>query len=101
MMGRRNLKHLAQSLVDAGRSDATPVTCIQQATMPGQKAITGTLANIAELADKYKLSSPVITVVGVVAGMADPQSLLNGLEGGRLISDPLPLNHHALVQTAS
>ena len=79
MMGRRNLRQLAQSLIDAGRGVDTPVTCIQQATMSGQKAITGTLSDIAELADQYKLSSPVITIVGHVASLADQRMLLNGI----------------------
>ena len=73
MMGRRNLKQLAKSLVKAGRDKALPVTCIQQATMVGQKSVTGTLENIAELADQNCLKSPVITIVGEVAALGDAE----------------------------
>lgn len=73
MMGRKNLKRLAESLVEAGREKTLPVTCIQQATMVGQKSVTGTLADIAELADQHQLKSPVITIVGEVAALGKPE----------------------------
>ena len=76
MMGRKNLAKLAQALIRAGRDPETATTCIQQATMSGQKAVTGTLRNIAKRVDDAELISPVITVVGIVASMAD-SSVLN------------------------
>lgn len=79
MMGRKNLQHLASSLVQAGRDEQTPVTCIQQATMTGQRAVTGTLANITEQVEAHGLRSPMVTIVGAVAAMVDPSKLLGSL----------------------
>ena len=86
MMGRRNLQMLTSSLVQAGRDKSTPVTCIQQATMTGQKSVTGTLGNIADIADEHQLKSPVITVVGEVAALAIPEQ---EIDFGRSIVEQL------------
>ena len=71
MMGRKNLSYLTKSLMNSGRSPNTPVACIQQATMKGQRAVQGCLRDIVELADKAQLTSPVITIVGYVASLAN------------------------------
>ncbi len=70
MMGRKNLRELSQALIRAGKPEATPAACIQQATMSGQKSVVGNLSTICELADQENLKSPVITVVGEVAQFA-------------------------------
>jgi uroporphyrin-III C-methyltransferase len=73
MMGRSNLRSLADGLMEAGREASTPATCVQNATMPDEKVVTGCLADIADRVDAAGLKSPLVTLVGEVAGLADPE----------------------------
>ena len=83
MMGRKNLAKLASAMIRSGRDPETATACIQQATMSGQKAVSGKLGNIAKRVDQAKLTSPVITVVGVVASLADSSLLQNVVENSQ------------------
>ena len=71
LMGRRNLKHLMDSLVAAGRDPSTPAASIERATLPGQKIVTADLSTIHKVVERAGLSSPMVTIVGDVAQMAD------------------------------
>lgn len=64
LMGMRNLPQIAQKLMAAGRSPATPTAVIQWGTTPQQKVAMGTLANITRQADG--LTSPATIVIGEV-----------------------------------
>lgn len=70
LMGRANLPRIARGLTAAGRDDQTPVACIERATTPHQRVVTGTLADIAETAKRAGLSAPMVIVVGEVASLA-------------------------------
>jgi uroporphyrin-III C-methyltransferase len=69
MMGRSNLAALSAELIRQGSDPSTPAACIQSATTPNQRVTRATLATIGEAADRDGLESPVITVIGEVAGM--------------------------------
>jgi uroporphyrin-III C-methyltransferase len=69
LMGRANLGSLASQLIASGRDPDTPAACIQSATTPDQRVTRATLATIADAADRDGLVSPVVTVIGEVAGM--------------------------------
>jgi uroporphyrinogen III methyltransferase/synthase len=66
LMGTDRLKVWTQSLIAHGMSPDTPVAMIRWGTMCRQQAVTGTLATIASLAIKKKLSPPVLTIIGDV-----------------------------------
>jgi uroporphyrin-III C-methyltransferase len=70
LMGRSALRELADELVAAGRDRETPVACIQDGTTPKQRVTTGTLATIADAADRDGLEAPIVIVVGQVAARA-------------------------------
>ena len=70
LMGRRQLSNVAEGLRRFGRSADTPVACVENATMPTQRVVTGTLANIADRAEQKKLLAPMVTIVGDVAARA-------------------------------
>jgi len=72
MMGRSNLAELAEELIAGGRDPSTPAACIQSATTPQQRVARGTLATIAEAADREGLESPVVTIIGAVVALAGP-----------------------------
>jgi len=67
LMGVHNLPSIVPSLVEAGRSPETPVALIQQGTLPEQKVVTGTLADILEKTPEIK--PPAIIIIGEVAGL--------------------------------
>ena len=83
MMGRRNLQILTQALIANGRDAATPVTCIERATMHDQRVATGTLADIAANVQQRGMSSPMITVVGDVAALVDPELVIQSIQSER------------------
>src|SRR6476661_1870155 len=47
-MGIKNLAGIARHLVTNGRPPEEPVAVVQRGTLPGQRAVDGTLSNIAE-----------------------------------------------------
>ena len=70
-MGVRQLPHIAESLIAAGRSAAEPVAVVENGTLPDQRTVTGTLATIAGIASAEDVRAPSITVVGPVAALAE------------------------------
>jgi len=90
LMGRHRLRQVARDLMAAGRDPHTPVACIERATTPHQRVVTGTLADIAEAADRAGLCAPMVAVVGEVAALTHsaPPSALDDEYGSNS-----PLNH--------
>ena len=70
-MGVRNLPLISERLVDAGRSADEAVAVVARGTLPDQRAVSGTLADIAERVADAGLAPPAVTVVGPVAAMRD------------------------------
>ena len=66
LMGTEHLEDWTKSLIAHGMSPDTPVAMVHWGTMGKQKSVSGTLATIAALADKEKISPPVLTVIGDV-----------------------------------
>jgi len=67
LMGVHGLPNIVTSLVEAGRSPDTPIALIEQGTLPGQKVVAGTLADILEKAAVIK--PPAVIIVGEVVGL--------------------------------
>jgi len=70
-MGVKNLDTVVGALLDNGRSPDTPVALIHRGTMPGQRTVTGTLANIAEGAEREGIDPPAVVVIGEVVRYRD------------------------------
>jgi len=70
-MGVKNLPHITRSLVEHGRAPETPVALVRWGTRPEQQILTGTLADIAELARKAAFKAPAITIVGEVVKLRE------------------------------
>jgi len=68
-MGIKNLPVIVANLVKHGRTKDTPVAVIRWGTMPEQKTVVGTLADIAERVAKAGIKPPAITVVGEVVNL--------------------------------
>jgi uroporphyrinogen III methyltransferase/synthase len=70
-MGVRNLPRIAEQLVAGGRPPTEPVAVVERGTLPGQRTVSGTLADIAERVTDAGLKPPAITLVGPVARLRD------------------------------
>jgi uroporphyrin-III C-methyltransferase len=69
LMGMSKVEEIATILSQHGKGE-TPVAVIQNGTMPNQRSIVGTVANISELTRVADLRSPGIIIVGEVVRFA-------------------------------
>lgn len=63
------IEEIARGLVANGRAASTPAAMISNATMPEQRVVVGTLADIAEAVARAALITPAILVVGDVVAL--------------------------------
>src|SRR3984957_19541607 len=70
-MGVRQLPHITERLIAAGRAPSQPVALVERGTLPDQRTVSGTLMTIAEVAEREQVKAPAITIVGAVAELAD------------------------------
>ena len=78
LMGVGRLDGIARALIEGGRAPSTPAALVQEASTPRQRAVTGTLETIAEIARAANIGAPALFVVGEVAAMQqtlDPRHL--------------------------
>src|SRR4051812_43710044 len=69
-MGVKQLPEIARRLIDAGRAADMPAAVVERGTLPGQRAVVATLADIAERVAAEGVEPPAITLVGPVAKLA-------------------------------
>jgi uroporphyrinogen III methyltransferase/synthase len=65
-MGMRKLDSLMNLLIEHGRAADTPVAVVQWASLPKQRTVVGTLADIYLRASDAGLGLPALTIVGDV-----------------------------------
>jgi uroporphyrinogen III methyltransferase/synthase len=75
-MGVRALPTIAGKLMSGGRPASEPVALIERGTLPGQRTVVSTLADVAERARAEGVRAPAITLVGPVAELHDRLSWL-------------------------
>ncbi|MGL4477000.1 MAG: uroporphyrinogen-III C-methyltransferase, partial [Aeromonas veronii] len=85
-MGLMRSEHIQQQLVDHGRSQATPIAIIERGTTSRQRVLTGTLADLAELAKQAV--SPSLIVIGEVVALRDRLAWFGELGGELQRADP-------------
>jgi uroporphyrinogen III methyltransferase/synthase len=71
LMGTDNLPDWTKALIAHGAPPETPVAVVHRGTTGRQKSVSGTLATIAGLAAKAKISPPAITIVGDVVTLRE------------------------------
>ena len=64
LMGVTRLREITAKLVEHGAEPATPIALTRWATTGRQKTITGTLANIADIAESQNFKAPAVGVIG-------------------------------------
>ncbi len=70
-MGMRKLDSLMRLLIEHGRPADTPVAVVQWASLPKQRTVTGTLADIHARASEAGLGLPALTIVGEVVRLRE------------------------------
>jgi uroporphyrinogen III methyltransferase/synthase len=66
MMGTDRIGEIAKTLVANGMNPATPIAMVRWGTTGQQHSIEGTLATIANVATKEKITPPTVAVIGEV-----------------------------------
>ena len=82
-MGVRALPRIAEQLVAGGRAADEPVAVIERGTLPGQRTLLATLADVAERAAADGIRAPAITLVGPVAAPARPARMAGAAPAAR------------------
>lgn len=70
-MAVRTLPRIAERLIAHGRAPSEPVAVIERGTLPGQRTLVATLADVAERVRRDGIRAPAITLVGEVAALHD------------------------------
>lgn len=71
LMGIANLSKIVKKLTALGKSPNTPAAVVGNGTMPNQRTIVGTLANIDQKVKDADLGAPGIIVVGEVVNLSE------------------------------
>ena len=83
LMAVDNLDAIARALVENGRAPDTPVSVVQEGTMPGERTLFSTLQKVAGEVTQQAIRPPAVVVVGDVVGVAQDvaRSLAEDLAG--------------------
>ena len=88
-MGLMKIDRICNSLVEAGLPKTTPAAAIQNGTLPSQRVITATLADLPGAIEKGGLSAPTLFVIGAVAAFADTLCWRDAYDGETKKADQL------------
>ncbi|KAF1006940.1 MAG: Siroheme synthase [Luteibacter sp.] len=69
-MGVAEVETIRDNLLAHGRDAATPFALVENGSRPEQRVVTGTLADLPDLATRHAVRSPALLIVGEVAGLA-------------------------------
>jgi uroporphyrin-III C-methyltransferase/precorrin-2 dehydrogenase/sirohydrochlorin ferrochelatase len=70
-MGVAGLERIRDRLLAQGRAASTPFAIVENGSRPDQRVITGTLADLPEIARDHAVRSPALLILGEVAALAD------------------------------
>lgn len=71
LMGVTALPMICKGLLDSGMDGDMPAAVIERGTLPRQRKVVSTLAELPKAAEDAKIVSPAIIVVGRVCGLSD------------------------------
>lgn len=70
-MGVSQIGEIQEELLKHGKHGMTPVALIEQGTTARQRTVTGTLADMRQLAESVNLSNPALIIIGEVVRQRD------------------------------
>lgn len=70
-MGVGNLEYIIGELLKGGKSPDTPAALIERGTTPAQRTVIGTLADLAEIAQRESVKSPALLVIGKTVQLSE------------------------------
>lgn len=70
VMGVRNVRAIAATLVEAGLDASTPAAVVQEGETDAQRAFFATASTLADVMEAEGVSAPAVYVFGEVAGLA-------------------------------
>lgn len=85
LMGVKNLDLIVGDLIKNGKNPKTPVAIIEKGATRKQKVSTGTLETILEIAEKNKVKSPAITIIGEVVDLRETLAWFEPKENAKKI----------------
>jgi uroporphyrin-III C-methyltransferase/precorrin-2 dehydrogenase/sirohydrochlorin ferrochelatase len=65
-MGLHTLPVLTRKLCEHGAPEDLPAALVEKGTTKEQRVLTGTLANLAQLAEHHQVKAPALIIVGKV-----------------------------------
>jgi len=74
-MGLSTAPALAERLVAHGLPAATPAAIVEKGTLPDQRVVTGTVAELPAMASGHGMTGPALIVVGEVVRLARAEAL--------------------------
>lgn len=84
LMGLSNLSLIVNGLINNGKPENTPAAVIENGTLPEQRTVRGTLADIEEQVKQAEIKSPAIIVAGDVAALDFSSTINLPLKGCRI-----------------
>jgi uroporphyrin-III C-methyltransferase / precorrin-2 dehydrogenase / sirohydrochlorin ferrochelatase len=66
LMAVANLELICRTLRAGGRADTTPAAIVENASLPGQRVVTASLADLAAIAAEAQIVPPAVVVIGDV-----------------------------------
>ncbi|WP_069384123.1 uroporphyrinogen-III C-methyltransferase [Halomonas caseinilytica] len=76
-MGLSRVEAICNGLRGAGLPDDWPIMLVANASLPGQEALVGTLADMSERLAAHPLPSPCLIIVGSVVRLAEARRLVD------------------------
>jgi uroporphyrin-III C-methyltransferase / precorrin-2 dehydrogenase / sirohydrochlorin ferrochelatase len=70
-MGVSKLDEITRQLLAHGPGPDTPFVLIEEGSLPTQRTLAGTLANLPMLASRYAIHAPALLILGEVAAQAE------------------------------
>ncbi|UIZ97093.1 siroheme synthase CysG [Acinetobacter johnsonii] len=70
-MGLVGLEKICEKLIAHGQRPDMPVALISKGTMPEQKVVVGTLADIASKVEEHHIQAPTLTIIGDVVSLRE------------------------------
>jgi siroheme synthase len=71
LMAVANLRPIAATLIGAGRDRETPAAVVENASLPEQRVVRATLADLADTAEREDVVPPAVVVIGAVVSPQD------------------------------